>query len=811
MKESKFVKTKILLGYALIVVLGAVSMYYLYRQMEDFSEPDTAHASLRLKRDVVNQTLYRLYRAESFGQLMIAGNNAYERPYRDEVAHVHLLIDSLRNMSDGQDSSQLRRLDSISLLLYDKERRTMSLRRHLREAGLDDLIDRNIREMIATQPDSVVRRDTISAIVYDTIRTPKPRRNFFRRFADLFSPPKVDSSVTISTRVVVDTMQISVPDTIATVLQTLRDRVADDRLRIFREAWREGLQLRDGNRIVGQKIYQLIMDYEEQGTAGAMREIERRNALRHRSATVLGGVALAALLLTFFFVTILWRDINRSIRYKRELERLNRDNRALLAAREQLMLAITHDIKAPLGAIIGHIDLLERLRPARREALYLQQMRRASGHLLGLVNSLLDFCRLETAKVEVVRVAFDPQRLFEEICDGFRPAAEQRGLTLELRCTGRSEEVAGDAFRIRQIADNLISNALKFTERGGIIVRFETSGERLIFSVEDSGRGIAPEEQERIFKEFTRLESAQGIEGFGLGLSIVDRLVRLLGGTISVDSTPGRGSRFTVSLPAEAAPAEPAPAAPELPAGIRCLFVDDDALQLDMNLRLCREAGIDAEGCPHPEAVAELLAGNRFDLLFTDIQMPGMDGFRLLERIRGSEAGAQIPVVAVTARADADERHYVDKGFAAVLRKPFTLGDLQRTLRRLLPTCPAAENTPEEAVPPTGFAALTAYAGEDRAAARQILESFALQTRESCRTLCEAADKADGETIRSTAHKMLPLFTLIGAAEVAASLRRLEGLREKPTAALLDETRTTAARAATFAENAEKELSLLQE
>ena len=215
---------------------------------------------------------------------------------------------------------------------------------------------------------------------------------------------------------------------------------------------------------------------------------------KERAALGRGGGAGVRMLL---YGAALWRDVNRSNRYKRRLEEANREKQALLEAREKLMLAITHDIKAPLGAVMGYIDLLSRLSTDKRQALYLRNMQGASEHLLGLVNSLLDFYRLDMNKVEAACVAFNPAQLFESIRTGFEPGAGRRGLALALDVDPTARrEVAGDPSRIRQIADNLLSNALKFTDRGGVTVavRLENA-DRLVFSVKDTGRGIGREEQ----------------------------------------------------------------------------------------------------------------------------------------------------------------------------------------------------------------------------------------------------------------------------------------------------------------------------
>ena len=815
MKESKFVKTKIVAGYLLLIAVCILSVGYVYRVAVRFSAPDSSYALLHTKRSAVNRTLYHLYQAESYGQLMIAGYASYEARYRRELRTVRASIDSLRALTAGGDSLQTMRLDSITRLIADKERRTVSLRRSIRAGATAGLLDKNIRSLIG--PREAVMADTIpfrSIVRQDTTAVPRAKRRFFQRLGDLFSPPEADSSLVISRR---ETIAPVIPvdavkDTIVLVLQALQDSVTSNRQGIYDHAWQEGLRLSYSNELVNTKIYRLIMDFEAEDTAYLMQRIERNEAFRRRSSRILGGVAIGAVVLMLLFVGMLWRDINRSNRYRRELERANRDKESLLEAREKLMLAITHDIKAPLGSVMGYIDLLARLTGDKRQELYLRNMKESSEHLLALVDSLLDFYRLDINKIEVTCVAFSPAQLFETIRAGFAAAAAAKGLELRLEAEpAAAGEVSGDAFHIRQIADNLISNALKFTDEGSVTLRVDVVRGRLVFSVRDTGRGIGREEKERIFAEFVRLSSAQGVGGFGLGLSIVDRLVKLLDGTISLESRLGEGSRFIVSVPvgeaAGSAPAEAGEPAPQ--AGLRVLLVDDDPLQLEMTAAMCRRAGVGCESCQYPEYVAKLVGESRFDLVLTDIQMPSADGFGVLEAVRGVDPG--LKVVAVSARGDLDAADFTSRGFAGCLRKPFTYSELVAAIRA---ACGSGETVPQGGDPeiPSAdgidFTALTAYAGDDPEAARNILHSFAEQTAGNCTGLERALGEGDAAAVKALAHKMLPIFTMLGAAEVAEALRRAETCEGPLPGTLCGELRAAMEKIRAIVAEAEKTVSL---
>ena len=813
-KESKFVKAKMVAGYVLLIAVCVLAVGYVYRVAVRFSAPDSSYTLLQTKRSAVNRTLYHLYQAESYGQLMIAGYQSYEARYKRELRTVKGCIDSLRSLADDRDSLQTMRLDSITRLLADKERRTMSLRRSIRAGSTASLLDKNIRDLIGPQQGIVADTTPFRRVVkQDTTAVPRARRRFFQRLGDLFSPPKEDSSVVISRRELVAPVVPagSVKDTITLVLRALQDSVTSNRLDIYDHAWQEGLRLSYSNELVNTKIYRLIMDFEAEDTEFLMRRIEQTEAFRRRSSRVLGGVAIGAVVLMLLFVGMLWRDISRSNRYRRELEQANRDKEALLAAREKLMLAITHDIKAPLGSVMGYIDLLSRLTADKRQELYLHNMKDSSEHLLALVNSLLDFYRLDINKIEVNRVAFSPAQLFETIRAGFAAAAAAKGLELRLE-TGpdTAPAVMGDAFHIRQIADNLISNALKFTNEGSVTLRADVRQGRLVFSVRDTGRGIGREEKERIFGEFVRLSSAQGVDGFGLGLSIVDRLVKLLEGTISLESRLGEGSKFIVSVPVgEAGPAAVPPEVQE-PAspqpGLRVLLVDDDPLQLEMTAAMCRRAGIGAECCQYPEYAARLVADGRFDLVLTDIQMPSADGFSVLAAVHGVDPA--LCVVAVSARGELDAADFTARGFAGCLRKPFTYSELVAVIRAACGGAVAEGDEPAVPAAGTNFGPLTAYAGDDAGAARSILDSFAEQTAANCAELEKAVENGDAALVKALSHKMLPIFTMLGAAEVADVLRRAETHEGPLTDALCGELRQAIEKIRAIVAEAEKTITL---
>ena len=418
-------------------------------------------------------------------------------------------------------------------------------------------------------------------------------------------------------------------------------------------------------------------------------------------------------------------------------------------------------------------------------------VRASSDHLLGLVSQLLDYYRLDAGKMEVNRVTFNPCTLFEEVAATFEPIASKKDLKLIYRKEiSLDRSFIGDPLRIKQIAYNLLSNAVKFTARGSVTLRLFRKTDCLCFSVADTGCGIAAADKEAIFKEFTRLPGAQGTDGFGLGLTITRQLTELLQGAIEVRSSEGEGSEFIVRLPLEEASGDISHTA-LFTEKKRCLLLDDDRLQLDMFAGQLAQLGLEAVCCQRAEEVEQRLTYGKFDILFTDLQMPEMDGITLLTRLRNSESEVcrTIPVVAVSARSEITRSDMRKKGFAAVLRKPFSSMDLATVLREVLTVGVQPASQAHAGKPHVGgydFGALTSFAGDDEAASQAILGTFGNETKRQMGSLQRALQEKDAGVIASVAHRWLPLFTMIKAENALPALSRLEQYKQQEWADELD-------------------------
>lgn len=802
--------SKIVFGYIVLVGLLMGAFTYTIQQMNLLTTPTNLRDQLDHRRHITHRIISQLYDAEIIGQTLRTGNLDEYHHYLKAMKEVNASIDTLEIILT--DTLQQARLDTVRTLLRNKQWNMYAVLEAMRNTPTDQIYQEQLDSLIAQQDSLLstphVRRKVITHHNSYTIHHKK--KGFFKRLADVFAPGKEDSTQVSN---VIQEEYTDTLDEVYSPIDTISHMITGIQHKVFQTRQKETEMLNtriNSLRIVGsglsQRVNQLLENIEHDEQEAARVKLMQEEEIRKNAAKTMAHIAIAAFILVLVFSVVIARDITRNNHYRKELEKAKLYAENLLVAREKLMLTITHDIKAPAGSIIGYIDLLIRLVNDKRQQFYLSNMKSSAQHLLALVTSLLDYHRLEAGKMDLHPVTFNPHELLTNIYNSFLPLAEKKELQLTLKeKLPETLNLEGDPFRIRQITENLLSNALKFTATGEIILQAEYHGNQFVLRVSDTGCGMTEKEQEKIFKEFTRLRSAQGQEGFGLGLSITRKLVELLGGKIEIESTPGKGSTFQVSMPLPSISSKTfhgtTPTTTQVSERLlRILIIDDDRIQMHLTEAMLHNLEEEFEGlkiktvcCEHPEELVTELQNGKFDLVFTDIQMPAMNGFELLKHLRSLHfAQAQsIPLIAITARGDMDETDFQRKGFAGMLQKPFSQSDLCRILTHVfslqtneaaLPTQTGIPSSPKlEEEKSYNFSPLTAFSEDDPKAAREILQTFAQETRKNLKKIQDAMQMEDMESLCAVAHKMLPTFIMIEARKAIPSLQWLEQQRGNHT------------------------------
>lgn len=583
--------------------------------------------------------------------------------------------------------------------------------------------------------------------------------------------------------------------------------VVDRNLRVithnrrFVEMWGMSEEIvRTGDvRLMAESVKHLVDDPESflrlaAGDIEGGDEQERRDLIRLRDGRVfdrisqpyrIGGQTAGR--------TVTTRDLTLHLEGVRALAQAR--DEALEAARvkSQFLANVSHELRTPLNAVVASAELLAGMKLAAEQREHVATLSSASRALLDLVDGVLDFSKIEAGRMTVERAPLTPGALLADAAALVAPRAAEKGLALKTDAgEAAALELIGDPTRLRQVLLNLLANAVKFTDRGGVAaeIRVLSRGEasvELEFSVHDTGVGIAAEQGARLFAPFTQGDGSttRRYGGTGLGLAISKSLVELMGGTIGFDSEPDRGTRFWFRLwldraGAQAAlPASPVPVAPGRRDRLRVLVVEDNAI----NRRLI-ERQLERLGCPFASAAdgrtaLEMLRSEDYGLVLLDCQMPGLDGYATAAEIRAQEGGKRrAPIVAITANAtEEDRRRCLEVGMDDFVPKPIDLESLFATLERW-----------DRPFDETALGVFASVAADAPGALERLLEEFLADAEERLRAARSALERGELEACARAAHAVKGAAASVGARGLRELCRRVEAAagRGGPEAELLD-------------------------
>lgn len=515
--------------------------------------------------------------------------------------------------------------------------------------------------------------------------------------------------------------------------------------------------LRIQNRKLNRKLSMLIKNLDEQTQAKFQDKELHINESYERSILIVTLLIISAIIFLIISYLIIQRDIRQKEKTRKRLEETIKQNASLLDMRKNIILTISHDIRAPLNVIGGSAELAMDTRDKKQRNNHLNNIRIVCKHITHLLNNLLDVYRLNEAKETRNDVPFSLNDLLERTVSGFTHIVNNKGILFNHRFDNTDVKLLGDMDRIGQIIDNLLTNAVKFTESGTISFNVRYDDGRLSLEVKDTGIGMNEIMLSRIFRPFERLASEANTDGFGLGLPITKGLVDLLGGTITVASESGSGSTFCVTLPL--------PTTEELiedentissytgslPQDI--LVIDDDPMLLNIVKEMLERNGGTCTICTTAKEVVKAMRNQDYDLLLSDIQMPGTNGFELLTLLRNSNIGNSrtIPIIAMTARGDRDKEAFLNTGFTDCIYKPFSSSELLSLISSI------KKQQTDDGRHSVDFSTMLSEVSDGV----KLLHSFIAQSGKDRDELESAMKKSDRMKLRETAHRMQPSWDLL--------------------------------------------------
>lgn len=761
---------KVALGYSAIAIIMILAISLVYSNTKSINAINEASREYIQKRGVADSTISSLLKEEQRNLKQLSDVMA-GRPTQN------YLQNKVKNLNTGKDS----------ILVHSKAPQTHEAKK-------------------------------------TTVEVLKTRRGFFRRLADAFKKEHAEtlSVKQDSNRAVIDsvTTPVNVAENVANILEQIDKKEKVETQDHKQSINREMEELKMVSAKLALRSAKHLSDVHQREKDNMQEAIKKAMEARKHLLWQMELLAIVAFFAIVIMIWFIWRDARKERIYRENLEAANEEIQRIMNQRERLLLTITHDIKAPAASISGFIDLMKDYVSNPQGLECLQNIKNSAAHLSHLVASLLDYHQLENGLMKVQPTSFSPAQLVAESVEGMKLRAEEKGLEISFDCkmkgmgTSNSSGISdspmkkkffrADAFRIRQILDNLVSNAIKYTDRGSVAIQAQVSEilgkPTLTLSVKDTGKGMTDEEKQKVFQAFTRLKSAQGIEGTGLGLSITQELVSLLGGEIILHSTLGKGSTFIVTIPIEPAPMEesqemapsevkhnPSPDSaqdkegqnsdshqvtdikkPEF-ANHKILILDDDKLQLQLLQEMLRRIVGDTWqvfACNHVMDALTTLHNEQPALMLMDIEMPEMNGMDMIAHINHTH----MMVVAMTAHDTSILGQLLKAGFDDCLFKPFSMEKLSDILG--IESQPLPDAQPETPFQPDlssqqksnpQLDALLAFAGGDEEAAKEILDTVKQELAAHLENLKEAIKEESLSTDRigKAAHKLLPIATMM--------------------------------------------------
>ncbi|THD68994.1 sensor histidine kinase [Robertkochia marina] len=774
------ITAKVLISYLILLILTVSVGWIIYSEINSFSRAQEGNNTENNIVFRIGGLLTLMYESESYARSAIQSNK--EEPYISYLKKndsINIGIDSLKASTLNEIQRSL--LDSVKLLLEQKVTNIAELRQIRNDKASDIALDRAIQKF--SNIEQTLGRLSLEDFVPNPANLDPEKRNLLLEQINIYNEyiPR-DSSNTVDEKVL-DSMVIASRG----LLEKIRQETARRRLSA---AVKENALLQN-DLTTSQQLRQILSTLETELLENIRNANAQRQAVLNRSIRVLTWAAIIGILLVILFSLIILNDFFKNQQYRERLEKANQTTQSLLKGREQLISMVSHDLRTPLNTIQGYTELMTENTKSPREAYYAGKIKTASSYVTKLVDDLLDYTKLEADKVTIEPVPFDLGRVIEETAEGIKAIYKEKPITLNYKINETLPgQLISDPFRVKQILSNLLGNAYKFTDQGSISIEtsYDEKNNRVTISVTDTGMGIPKEKQPLIFQEFTQAEDSheKRFGGSGLGLFISWKLAQLLDGQLTLDSEKGKGSRFTLCLPARfgnltAKMGDRADSAKVL-TNKNVLIIDDDTLLLQMleDWLVSKKAGV------HRFTSASLalnkIAELDYDLIITDIQLPGMNGFRFLELLRsGQEYGYKDqPVIAVSGRKDLDPDKYLSNGFSAFLLKPYTPSHLLKVIAGIYSgKQPQVLKKPKREKKELHNALyrlddLQTFLDHDMEAIRELLDNLLQTTENDLEKLDRMLEEEDYEGIADLAHRMKTMFRQIHATPIVAILEQAE-------------------------------------
>lgn len=730
------------------IVVGCTIVIGLF-EWRDRSRMESRNAELHQWRKNTYDLNMRVAKLSLLGETAVDWDSTAANEYHALSQDVSKRLQGLANLCTNED------IRKIQSLLEEKERLLLSIRAAIHKRN-------DIHSKFVAEVPKIVEKSKAESKRFAQAKQEQPKkkkRGFWKR---LFGKKDKNTDTAIAKPRTNETTKMlsSLHNGILAKHQKQSHRVSGilDSLRIRNEVINKHLQ--NVITVVDAKVNNGIAKREQQ-----IREIESRNPYYYIG--MLSSLIPVFALMFFLvrkFAQRMSKNQNDMEELIEELQEANRQNSELLQSRRKTLLTIVHELRSPLSSISSEAaQLIQDEGQLRKEKV--AGIRRSARMMSEMIDGLLTFYRLDSGKETLIKKPVNLKSISETLRLEYSVQARQAGLAFEIHDNAKGVAIA-DKLKLLRVGRNLLSNAIKYSSSGTVMLRTEYMNGIYTLSVSDNGTGMTKEQIANIFKAFHRLGNAATKDGFGLGLSIVESIVKLMDGTVDVQSEKGRGSIFTVKIPLERAdsPQEVTDCYRSIGTAsrYRVIAIDDSDAQLEIIHEAFAVAGMSCDTCKNVNELMLKMRENEYDLLITDLKMPEYDGYAVLELLRASNIrnSRSIPVLILTASDNITEEEFISAGFCGCVFKPVSFKELREKVEDCIKSVGVERKM--------DFSKLMEYGNKKR-----LLETIICETQEELANIKAIASVESREKMQDIVHHLYSSWGIISADQPLRELSRL--------------------------------------
>ncbi len=677
---------KIILSYLVLGALSVLVGFFLYSEFKNYTAETNENTGK--KKFIETGTLINLvYETDGFSRLALLSES--DEDFEQYMAKTDSLFKKIKEIKSlTTNDFQLKQLDSVKSLLEEKNRNIEQLRilrlTNQKDTSLDDIM-KEVRKLEAS-----IGLNSVESMVKNPSKLSNKDRKIWESYADYLNSSSLRDTSTVKSK------------TVDSMLAASRYIVAEakkENSRIRKSLMQKENELIRNDLNISERLREIIGSFDREIVKNNNLEKQQRAESMSRTGEILKFAGILGGIVVLLFSYFILSDYFRAERFKKNLEESKNYAKSLLKSREQLISTVSHDLKTPLNTISGYSELFENSSLSEKQKYYLSQITSSSHFISHLVDDLLDFSKLEAGKLPIESIPFSLENIIVDAANAAQQQYFEKSVELKISISDaiKNKIFESDPLRIRQIINNLVGNAFKFTENGSVEIRVEEIGQidkisKIIISIIDTGIGISEEKQQLIFNEFTQADTeiAHKFGGSGLGLAISKKLAQLLGGTLKVESILGEGSSFLLMLPLKNSERVLPKIISEKSnsfGDLNAVIIDDDDAMRSLLKEIFEQMNIASEAFRNYDNLKNHDFDFDFDFVLTDIQMPKTDGFTVLKKLKEGEINSykNQPVIAMTGSREHSRDYYFEQGFAEMLPKPFTKQELVAALGRIFP------------------------------------------------------------------------------------------------------------------------------